>query len=61
MLVLTRKIGERLIIGSDVEITVVAVRGRKVRLGCTAPRQFAIRRAKPVKSHQPTAKASEPA
>jgi carbon storage regulator len=37
MLVLTRKAGESIAIGDDIEITVVEVRGEQVRLGVTAP------------------------
>jgi carbon storage regulator len=37
MLVLRRKVGERIIIGNSIEVTVVRVRGGKVRLGFTAP------------------------
>ena len=45
MLVLTRKNGERVRIGEDIEITVVSVRGDQVRLGTTAPRDVGIVRA----------------
>jgi len=55
MLVLTRKIGERIIIGSDVEITVLRIRGRQVRLGLTAPPQLCIRRIQAPKAKEPTA------
>jgi carbon storage regulator len=44
MLVLTRRIGERLRIGPDVEVVVLDVRGRDVRLGVTAPAHVAIHR-----------------
>jgi carbon storage regulator len=37
MLVLTRRIGEQIIIDEDIRITVVAVQGNKVRIGITAP------------------------
>ena len=37
MLVLRRKVGERIIIGDSIEVTVLRVRGGKVRLGFTAP------------------------
>ncbi len=45
MLVLTRKIGERILIGPDVEIAVVQVRSNSVRLGVTAPRAIPVHRA----------------
>lgn len=44
MLVLTRRIGERLRIGSDIELVVLEVRGGDVRLGVTAPASVAIHR-----------------
>ncbi|MBP6963475.1 MAG: carbon storage regulator CsrA [Armatimonadetes bacterium] len=44
MLILSRKIGQRIVIGDDVEITVVDVRGEQVRLGITAPRSIAVHR-----------------
>ena len=37
MLILTRRIGETLIIGDDVNITVLGVKGNQVRLGINAP------------------------
>ncbi len=45
MLVLTRKVGERILAGEDIEITVVSVRGDQVRLGITAPREVSICRS----------------
>jgi carbon storage regulator len=44
MLVLSRKIGERIYIGSDIVLTVLDVRGRQVRLGLEAPEAVLIRR-----------------
>ena len=44
MLVLSRKVGDRLVIAESIEITVVQIRGNKVRLGVTAPRQISVRR-----------------
>jgi carbon storage regulator len=37
MLVLSRRIGEKIIIAGDIEVTVVTVQGNKVRLGVSAP------------------------
>lgn len=45
MLVLTRKPGERVIVGDGIEVTVVSVRGDQVRLGLVAPRDVSIYRA----------------
>lgn len=44
MLVLSRQRDETIMIGDDVEITVVDVRGDKVRLGITAPSRIAVHR-----------------
>lgn len=44
MLVLSRKSGQRIRIGDSVELTVIEVRGNKVRLGFTAPPDVAIHR-----------------
>ncbi|RME39870.1 MAG: carbon storage regulator [Planctomycetota bacterium] len=44
MLVLSRQRDETIIIGDDVEITVVDIRGDKVRLGITAPRHIQVHR-----------------
>lgn len=44
MLVLSRQRDETIMIGDDIEITVVDIRGDKVRLGITAPRQVPVHR-----------------
>jgi carbon storage regulator len=44
MLVLTRKPGEAIVIGDDVEIEIVAIGGGKVRVGITAPRSTSVHR-----------------
>ncbi|NCN27877.1 carbon storage regulator CsrA [bacterium] len=44
MLVLTRKIGEAIVIDDDVKITIVQVKGKQVRLGIEAPRETKIHR-----------------
>ena len=44
MLVLTRCKNESIMVGGDVEITVVKVQGRKVRLGITAPYDVPVHR-----------------
>ena len=38
MLILTRRVGETLVIGDDVTVTVLGVRGNQVRLGVNAPK-----------------------
>ena len=44
MLVLTRRSGERLVIGDDIVVTVCGVRGDQVRLGFTAPKEVPVYR-----------------
>ncbi|MGN6444408.1 carbon storage regulator CsrA [Amnibacterium sp.] len=48
MLVLTRKKGERVMIGDDIVVTVIDVRGDGVRIGFDAPRGVSIQRAEVV-------------
>lgn len=45
MLVLSRRVGERLVIGDDIVVTVIEVRNDGVRLGIDAPRSIAVHRA----------------
>ena len=45
MLVLTRKIGEQIVIDDNITVTIVAIEGNKVRLGVTAPRSCRVDRA----------------
>jgi carbon storage regulator len=44
MLILTRRIGETLTIGDDIEITVLGIRGNHLRMGVDAPESFVILR-----------------
>ena len=44
MLILTRRIGETLIIGDNVTITVLGVKGNQVRLGVNAPKSVSVHR-----------------
>ncbi|MEH6457257.1 MAG: carbon storage regulator CsrA [Cocleimonas sp.] len=44
MLILTRRIGETLMIGDDVSITVIGVKGNQVRIGIDAPKEVAVHR-----------------
>lgn len=45
MLVLTRRIGESLLIGDDVEVTLLDIKGDSVRIGIRAPRETCIQRS----------------
>ncbi len=44
MLILTRRVGETLVIGDDVTVTVLGVKGNQVRLGVNAPRELPVHR-----------------
>ena len=44
MLILTRKIGESLMIGAEVTVTVMAVNGNQVRIGINAPKAVEVHR-----------------
>ena len=44
MLILTRRVGETLMIGDDVTVTVLGVKGNQVRIGIDAPRDVAVHR-----------------
>ena len=44
MLILTRRVGETLMIGDDVTITVLGVKGNQVRIGVNAPKEVAVHR-----------------
>lgn len=44
MLVLSRRLGETLIIGDDVKITVLGISGNQVRIGIDAPKEISIHR-----------------
>jgi carbon storage regulator len=44
MLILTRRVGETLMIGNDVTVTVVAVNGNQVRIGVNAPKDVQVHR-----------------
>lgn len=51
MLVLTRRTGEGIVIASDIRLTVVAVNGKKVRLGITAPSSVPVARRELLVEH----------
>lgn len=44
MLILTRRVGETLMIGDDVQVTVLGVKGNQVRIGVNAPKEVSVHR-----------------
>jgi carbon storage regulator len=44
MLILTRRVGETVMIGNEVTVTVLAVKGNQVRIGVNAPKDVAVHR-----------------
>ncbi len=44
MLILTRRVGETLMVGDQVTVTVLGVKGNQVRLGVNAPKEVAVHR-----------------
>lgn len=52
MLVLTRREGEQIVIGGDIKLTVVQIKGGTVRIEIEAPREIPISRVKPEKKSE---------
>lgn len=44
MLILTRRVGETLVIGDDVTVTVLGIKGNQVRIGVSAPKTVSVHR-----------------
>ncbi|MCL4168543.1 UNVERIFIED_CONTAM: hypothetical protein GTU68_009234 [Idotea baltica] len=44
MLILTRKVGETIVIGDDIRVSVLSVQGNQVRVGVAAPRDVVVHR-----------------
>lgn len=44
MLILTRRVGETLMVGDEVSVTVLGVKGNQVRIGVNAPKEIAVHR-----------------
>ncbi len=57
MLVLSRKVGEKLVIADNIVVEVVRIRGNRITLGVVAPEEVKIIRGE-LKPHQPSAKSA---
>ena len=59
MLILTRKVGETLTIGDNIEVTVLEVRGGQVRIGVSAPRDVVVNRKEILNRLNPESKKTD--
>lgn len=60
MLVLSRKIGEEIVIGDDIRVRVLSIHGNQVRLGFVAPRSVTIHRQELLAAPSPDAIVESP-
>lgn len=44
MLILTRRVGETIMVGDDVQVTVLGTKGNQIRIGINAPEEIAVHR-----------------
>ena len=59
MLILTRRVGETLTIGDNIEVTVLEVRGGQVRIGVNAPRDVVVNRKEILTRLKPEAETTD--
>lgn len=60
MLILTRRIGETLMVGDEVTVTVLGIKGNQVRIGVNAPNDVAVHRQEVYEKIQKEANVSQP-
>lgn len=44
MLILTRRVGETLIVGDDISVTILGIKGNQIRIGINAPKDISVHR-----------------
>jgi carbon storage regulator len=44
MLILTRRVGETIMVGDEVQVTVLGIKGNQIRIGINAPQEIAVHR-----------------
>ena len=60
MLILTRRVGESLMIGQDIEVAVLSVKGNQIRIGIKAPKEVSVLRQELIEAGAPGAAANKP-
>jgi carbon storage regulator len=60
MLVLSRKVGEEIVIGNEIRVRVVSIQGNHIRLGLTAPQHVRIHREELLQPERRTPRLPEP-
>jgi len=60
MLVLSRKVGEEIVIGNDIRVRVVSVQGNQIRLGFIAPKDVPIHREELLRPERRTSRLPQP-
>jgi carbon storage regulator len=59
MLILTRRVGQSVMVGHDIAVKVVGVKGNQVRLGIEAPRETAVHREEAIERIKAEARTAE--